>query len=186
MTWDCFRGLPVTRPGLSAFAQETSGFSRRITAAIYRRAYAARSHRNTGSSQRHYVRFLRAPPSNGIGLIRSFCARWIAAFTTIFALFKNLGWEEKYCLSWFLRSSWVLPIAATASATCSVRILDDVPCLEYFCGPSRGRSVWHRGFALRSAVLRNLHGGQDDDTQPTALGLVIPCFRRHFVFRSIS
>ena len=22
--WDCFRGLPVTRPGLSAFAQETS------------------------------------------------------------------------------------------------------------------------------------------------------------------
>ena len=52
-----------------------------------------------------YVRFVRAPPSNGIGLIRSFCARWIAAFTTIFALFKNLGWEEKYCLSWQSSSS---------------------------------------------------------------------------------
>lgn len=64
-----------------------------------------RRHRNTGSSQLHYVRFVRAPPSNGIGLIRSFCARWIAAFTTIFALFKNLGWEEKYCLSWQSSSS---------------------------------------------------------------------------------
>src|ERR1019366_1816820 len=49
--------------------------------------------------------FGTAPPSNGIGLIRSFCARWIAAFTTIFALFKNLGWEEKYCLSWQSSSS---------------------------------------------------------------------------------
>ena len=53
-----------------------------------------------GSARGPYVRFVRAPPSNGIGLIRSFCARRIAAFTTIFALFKNLGWEEKYCLSW--------------------------------------------------------------------------------------
>ena len=66
---------------------------------------AARSRRNTRSSQHPYVRFVRAPPSNGIGLIRSFCARWIAAFTTIFALFKNLGWEEKYCLSWQSSSS---------------------------------------------------------------------------------
>ena len=54
---------------------------------------------------RPYVRFVRAPPSNGIGFIRSFCARWIAAFATIFALFKNLGWEEKYCLSWQSSSS---------------------------------------------------------------------------------
>ena len=58
-----------------------------------------------GSARGPYVRFVRAPPSNGIGLIRSFCARWIAAFTTIFALFKNLGWEEKYCLSWQSSSS---------------------------------------------------------------------------------
>jgi hypothetical protein len=34
-----------------------------------------------GSVRGPYVRFVRAPPSNGIGLIRSFCARWIAAFT---------------------------------------------------------------------------------------------------------
>jgi hypothetical protein len=58
-----------------------------------------------GSARDPYVRFVRAPPSNGIGLIRSSCARWIAAFTTIFALFKNLGWEEKYCLSWQSSSS---------------------------------------------------------------------------------
>src|ERR1035437_623309 len=45
----------------------------------------------TDQGVNHYVRFVRAPPSNGIRLISSFCARWIAAFTTIFALFKNLG-----------------------------------------------------------------------------------------------
>src|ERR1700686_4901246 len=41
-------------------------------------------------------------------------------------------------------ASWMLPIAATASARCSVHsvhTLDDVLCLEYFCGPSRGRSA---------------------------------------------
>jgi len=58
-----------------------------------------------GSARDPYVRFVRAPPSNGIGLIRSFCARSIAAFTTILALFKNLGCEEKYCLSWQSSSS---------------------------------------------------------------------------------
>jgi hypothetical protein len=34
-----------------------------------------------GSARGPYVRSVRAPPSNGIGLIRSFCARSIAAFT---------------------------------------------------------------------------------------------------------
>ena len=37
-------------------------------------------------------------------------------------------------------ASWMLPVAATASARCSVHTLDDVLCLEYFCGPSRDRS----------------------------------------------
>jgi hypothetical protein len=59
--------------------------------------------------------------------------------------------------------------AATASAKCSLRTLDDVLCLESFCGPSRGpigriSSVLQRGFVLRNAVFRNLHGGQNDDT----------------------
>jgi hypothetical protein len=52
---------------------------------------------------------------------------------------------------------------------CSVRTLDDVLRLGCFCGPSRGRSagflpVLQRGFVLRNAAFRNLHGGQDDDT----------------------
>jgi hypothetical protein len=65
-------------------------------------------------------------------------------------------------------ASWMLPIAATASARCSAHTLDDVLCLEYFCGPSRGRSPGFlpscSGFVLRNAVFDNLHGGQDDDT----------------------
>jgi len=66
-------------------------------------------------------------------------------------------------------ASWMLPIAATASARCNVRTLDDVLRLEYFCGPSRGRSA---GFLPSCSTVsyfamlsfRNLHAGREDDT----------------------
>jgi hypothetical protein len=44
--------------------------------------------------------------------------------------------------------------AATASATCSVRLSMMYFALNTSAGPSRGRSIWHRGFVLRTAVLK--------------------------------
>ena len=83
-------------------------------------------------------------------------------------------------------ASWMLSIAATALASCSVRTAYSVLCLEYFCGPSRGRSVLHPGFVLRNAASGIPTAGKTMTPLPTALGRVIPCFKRHFVFRSIS
>jgi hypothetical protein len=80
-------------------------------------------------------------------------------------------------------ASWMLPIAATASVY--------VFSMMYFAlTTSAGRPVGDQSgtavsyFAVLS--LMNLHGGQDDEHPTYRLGLVIPRFRRHFVFRSIS